>query len=234
MTVKRSPTGPESTKQARHEMVERQLVARGITHEAVLQAMRDVPREAFIAADLAEFAYVDAPLPIAEGQTISQPYIVALMAEALELKPGDRVLEVGAGSGYAAAVIGQIAAQVFAIERHRALAEAAGLRLAELGYANVTVIAGDGSGGLPGQAPFDAILVAARGPEVPEALKRQLTIGGRLVIPVGGEDMQALCRITRTGAEAWTSDDLGAVRFVPLIGEHGLAEDAAPDGPSGA
>ena len=215
-------------------MVAQQIEARGIRSPALLAAMRAVPREAFVPGEFAAYAYDDGPLPIGEGQTISQPYIVALMIAAARIEPGDRVLEVGAGSGYAAAVIGQIAAQVFAIERHRALAEAAGLRLAELGYANVTVIAGDGSGGLPGQAPFDAILVAARGPEVPEALKRQLKIGGRLVIPVGGEDMQALCRITRTGAEAWTSDDLGAVRFVPLIGEHGLAEDAAPDGPSGA
>ena len=215
-------------------MVAQQIEARGIRSPALLAAMRAVPREAFVPDEFAAYAYDDGPLPIGEGQTISQPYIVALMIELAAVGSGDKVLEVGAGSGYAAAVIGQIAAQVFAIERHRALAEAAGLRLAELGYANVTVIAGDGSGGLPGQAPFDAILVAARGPEVPEALKRQLKIGGRLVIPVGGEDMQALCRITRTGAEAWTSDDLGAVRFVPLIGEHGLAEDAAPDGPSGA
>ena len=215
-------------------MVAWQIEARGIDDPALLAAMRAVPREAFVPDELIARAYEDGPLPIGEGQTISQPYIVALMIELAAVGSGDKVLEVGAGSGYAAAVIGQIAAQVFAIERHRALAEAAGLRLAELGYANVTVIAGDGSGGLPGQAPFDAILVAARGPEVPEALKRQLTIGGRLVIPVGGEDMQALCRITRTGAEAWTSDDLCAVRFVPLIGEHGLAEDAAPDGPSGA
>ena len=215
-------------------MVAQQIEARGIRSPALLAAMRTVPREAFVPGEFAAYAYDDGPLPIGEGQTISQPYIVALMIELAAVGSGDKILEVGAGSGYAAAVIGQIAAQVFAIERHRALAEAAGLRLAELGYANVTVIAGDGSGGLPGQAPFDAILVAARGPEVPEALKRQLKIGGRLVIPVGGEDMQALCRITRTGAEAWTSDDLGAVRFVPLIGEHGLAEDAAPDGPSGA
>ena len=215
-------------------MVAQQIEARGIRSPALLAAMRTVPREAFVPGEFAAYAYDDGPLPIGEGQTISQPYIVALMIELAAVGSGDKVLEVGAGSGYAAAVIGQIAAQVFAIERHRALAEAAGMRLAELGYANVTVIAGDGSGGLPGEAPFDAILVAARGPEVPEALKRQLTIGGRLVIPVGGEDMQALCRITRTGAEAWTSDDLCAVRFVPLIGEHALAEDATPDGPTGA
>jgi protein-L-isoaspartate(D-aspartate) O-methyltransferase len=184
-----------------------------------------VPREVFVPENLAEFAYDDTPLPIEEGQTISQPYIVAAMIEAAEVEPGDRVLEVGGGSGYAAAVLSRLAGEVFTIERHKPLAAAAELRLARLGYGNVTVIAGDGSGGLPEEAPFDAILVAARGPEVPEALKRQLAIGGRLVIPVGGEEMQSLCRVTRTGEEEWTTDDLGSVRFVPLIGAHGLAED---------
>ena len=211
-------------------MVAWQIESRGIHDPAVLGAMREVPREAFVPDELAARAYEDGPLPIGEGQTISQPYIVALMIAAARIEPGDRVLEVGAGSGYAAAVAARIAAEVYAIERHPALAEAARIRLATLGYANVTVIAGDGSGGLPGEAPFDAILVAARSPEVPEALKHQLKIGGRLVIPVGGDAMQALCRITRTGAEDWTGDELCAVRFVPLIGEHGLAEGAAPGG----
>lgn len=142
-------------------MVERQVAARGISHEAVLQAMRDVPREAFIAADLAEFAYVDAPLPIAEGQTISQPYIVALMAEALELKPGDRVLEVGAGSGYAAAILGKVAKRVITVERHRALAESAAAALRGLGYDNVDVHHADGSLGWVDSAPYEAILVTA-------------------------------------------------------------------------
>jgi protein-L-isoaspartate(D-aspartate) O-methyltransferase len=211
----------------RDQMVARQIEARGIGDARLLQAMREVPREAFVPENLAEFAYADTPLPIAEGQTISQPYIVAAMIEAAEVEAGDRVLEVGAGSGYAAAVLSRMAGEVFTIERHKPLADAAELRLAKLGYGNVTVIAGDGSGGLPDEAPFDAILVAARGAEVPEALKRQLTVGGRMIIPIGGEDVQALCRVTRTGEEEWTSDDLGPVRFVPLIGAHALSEDGS-------
>jgi protein-L-isoaspartate(D-aspartate) O-methyltransferase len=187
--------------------------------------MREVPREIFVPESLRPFAYDDTPLPIAEGQTISQPYIVAAMIEAAEVEPRGRVLEIGAGSGYAAAVLSRMAGRVFAIERHKPLADAAERRLARLGYGNVTVIAGDGSGGLPEQAPFDAILVAARAPEVPETLKRQLAVGGKLVIPIGGENLQSLCRITRTAKEQWTSDDLGSVRFVPLIGTHGLTED---------
>ncbi|MBW8784340.1 MAG: protein-L-isoaspartate(D-aspartate) O-methyltransferase [Novosphingobium sp.] len=211
----------------RKRMVDRQVVARGIRDPVLLEAMRMVPREAFVPENLAEFAYDDSPLPIAEGQTISQPFIVATMIEAAEVGPGDKVLEVGAGSGYAAAVLSRIAGRVFGIERHRSLAEAAEKRLARLGYDNVTIIAGDGSGGLPDEAPFDAILVAARGAEVPEALKRQLKVGGRLVIPVGGEDVQDLCRITRISETRWETDDLGPVRFVPLIGTYGLAEDGS-------
>jgi protein-L-isoaspartate(D-aspartate) O-methyltransferase len=179
--------------------------------------MREVPREAFVSDHLADFAYDDTPLPIGEGQTISQPYIVAAMLEAAKVGPDTRVLEVGAGSGYAAALLSRMADAVFAIERHEALAVAAERRLSRLGYDNVTVIAGDGSNGLPDEAPFDAILVAARAPEVPEALQRQLKVGGHLVIPIGGEEVQTLRRITRTGEETWESDDLGAVRFVPLV-----------------
>ncbi|MBW8754330.1 MAG: protein-L-isoaspartate(D-aspartate) O-methyltransferase [Sphingomonadales bacterium] len=211
----------------RDRMVERQIMARGIDDTNLLHAMREVPREVFVPENLAEFAYDDTPLPIAEGQTISQPYIVAAMIEAAEVQPGDKVLEVGAGSGYAAAVLSRIADRVFAIERHKPLADAAERRLGALGYRNVSVIAGDGSGGLPGEAPFDAILVAARGPEAPEALKRQLKIGGRLVIPVGGEDLQTLWRVTRTAEAEWTSDALEQVRFVPLIGAHGIPEDGS-------
>ena len=206
-------------------MVRRQVEARGIRDPRVLAALREVPREHFVPEGLAEFAYDDTPLPIAEGQTISQPFIVASMIEGAEIEPGDRVLEVGAGSGYAAAVISRIAEEVFAIERHKPLADAAELRLAQLGYRNVTVIAADGSGGLPDEAPFDAILVAARGPDVPEALKQQLKPGGRLIIPVGDESIQSLCCVTRTGENDWASHDLGPVRFVPLIGAHGLPED---------
>lgn len=209
----------------RRTMVERQIAARGITDTHLLAAMLTVPREAFVPETLAEFAYADTPLPIGEGQTISQPYIVAAMIEAAEVAPGDKVLEVGAGSGYAAAVLSRIAGKVFAIERHRSLADAAELRLARLGYDNVTIFAGDGSGGLPDEAPFDAIVVAARGPEPPEALKRQLKIGGMLVIPIGGADAQVLCRVARTGEEVWTSTGLEPVRFVPLIGEHGVPEN---------
>ena len=211
----------------RESMVRHQIEARGIRDPLVLAAMRQVPREVFVPETLAAYAYDDSPLPIGQGQTISQPYIVAAMIEAARITPGGRVLEIGAGSGYAAAVMSRIAADVFAIERHDLLAEAAALRLAALGYGNVTVIAGDGSGGLPDEAPFEAILVAARAAQLPEELKRQLTIGGTLVIPVGGEDLQTLCRLVRTGEEAWSTDELCQVRFVPLIGAHGLAGDGS-------
>ena len=214
----------------RESMVRHQIAARGIGDRHVLAAMRQVPRDAFVPETLAAFAYDDSPLPIGQGQTISQPYIVAAMIAAAKVAPGDRVLEIGAGSGYAAAVISRIAAEVFTIERHKVLAEAAEMRLAALGYGNVTVIAGDGSGGLPDKAPFEAILVAARAPELPEVLKQQLAIGGRLIIPLGGEELQTLCRVTRTGQEEWASDELCQVRFVPLIGAYGLADDAdCPD-----
>jgi protein-L-isoaspartate(D-aspartate) O-methyltransferase len=211
--------------ESRALMVERQLKARGIGDSHVLAAMGEVPRERFVPERLAEFAYEDGPLPIGEEQTISQPYIVALMIEAAGIEPGDRVLEVGAGSGYAAAVLSRIAGEVYAIERHETLAREAQQRLLELGYDNVAVIAGDGSGGLPDKAPFDAILVAAGGDKVPEPLKRQLKVGGKLVVPVGGESLQTLLCVTRTGEETWEEHDLGGVRFVPLIGAHGRWED---------
>jgi protein-L-isoaspartate(D-aspartate) O-methyltransferase len=206
-------------------MVRRQLEGRGIRNPHVLAAMAEVPRERFVPERLAEFAYEDGPLPIGEDQTISQPYIVALMIEAADVAPGDRVLEVGAGSGYAAAVISRIADRVYAIERHETLAKSAQRRVAELGYDNLTVLAGDGSLGLPAHAPYDAILVAAGGNKVPEPLKRQLAVGGRLVVPVGGESMQSLLCVTRTGEDEWTEHDLGGVRFVPLIGAHGRWEN---------
>ncbi|TWB13602.1 protein-L-isoaspartate(D-aspartate) O-methyltransferase [Rhizobium sp. ERR 1071] len=209
----------------RDYMVEAHIKRRGIRDEYVLNAMRAVPRERIVAEGMAEFAYEDAPLALGEGQTISQPYIVALMIEAAEVRPGDRVLEVGAGSGYAAAVIGQIAANVYAIERHEALAVPARRRVSDLGYDNVEIFAGDGTRGFPDQAPFDAILVAAGGPAVPEALKEQLAIGGRLVIPVGEEFGQRLCKIVRRTAVRYEETDLGAVMFVPLIGEQGWSED---------
>ncbi len=205
-------------------MVDAQVARRGITDERVLAAMRAVPRENFTAPGFEEFAYEDSALPIAEGQTISQPYIVGAMAAAAELEPGDKVLEVGTGSGYAAAILSHIAGQVFAIERHAALTEAAARRLSDLGYTNVTLKTGDGSRGWPQEAPFDAILVSAGGPSVPQALKQQLVIGGRLVVPVGPAEEQRLIRLTRTGEDTFEQDDLGAVRFVKLIGAHGWSE----------
>jgi protein-L-isoaspartate(D-aspartate) O-methyltransferase len=211
---------------ARTRMVDIQIARRGVRDRHVLDAMRRVPRDAFVEPGFEEFAYEDGPLPIGEGQTISQPYVVALMIEAAEVQPGERVLEVGAGSGYAAAVLSQIAGQVYAIERHATLAEGAERRLGKLGYDNVQLRVGDGTKGWPEAAPFDAILVSAGGPDVPQALKEQLAIGGRLVIPVGAEErQQKLLRITRTAADAYEEEDLGGVAFVPLIGEQGWAED---------
>jgi protein-L-isoaspartate(D-aspartate) O-methyltransferase len=211
---------------ARDHMVDIQLRRRGVRDRYVLKAMRRVPREAFVEDGFEEFAYEDGPLPIGEGQTISQPYVVALMIEAAEVKPGDRVLEVGSGSGYAAAVMGQIAAAVYAIERHPSLAERARQRFRRLGYDNIELRVGDGTMGWSEAAPFDAILVAAGGPAVPPSLKQQLRVGGRLVIPVGQvEREQKLLKITRCSAADFDEDDLGAVMFVPLIGRQGWSED---------
>jgi protein-L-isoaspartate(D-aspartate) O-methyltransferase len=209
----------------REGMVERQLRQRGIRDERVLDAFREVPREAFLGEDVREFAYEDTALPIDEGQTISQPFIVALMAEALDLRPTDRVLEVGAGSGYAAAILSRLAQRVFAIERIPRLARAARERLRRLGHDNVEVRAGDGTLGWPEAAPFDAILVSAGGPSIPTPLLDQLAPGGRLVIPVGSSRAQHLLRITRVGDEL-VHEDLGLVAFVPLIGEGGRPRSA--------
>jgi protein-L-isoaspartate(D-aspartate) O-methyltransferase len=214
----------------RSHMVEHQLTRRGIRDRHVLDAMRTVPRERFVGEDMAEFAYDDTPLPIEEGQTISQPYIVAVMLEALQLRPADRVLEVGAGSGYAAAVLGRIVGQVWAIERYRTLAERARKRMTDLGYDNVEIVAGDGTLGWAERAPFDAIVVAAGGPEVPKPLLDQLAIGGRLVIPVGVEARaQELVRVTRVAEHEYVEDRLGRVQFVPLIGSAGWAIDAGAE-----
>ncbi len=202
------------------------MVARGLRDEQVLAAVSAVPREQFVPADLVEFAYHDAPLPIAARQTISQPYIVALMISALQLQSTDRVLEVGTGSGYAAAILAKIADRVFTVERHKILADSARSRLIELGYSNIDVLFADGTLGWPSEAPFDAIAVAAGGPQVPEALKEQLAIGGRLVIPVGDEiHTQKLLRIRRLGDTEYQEEDLGAVHFVPLIGLSGWEEE---------
>jgi protein-L-isoaspartate(D-aspartate) O-methyltransferase len=210
----------------RAEMVERNIAARGVQDELVLEAMRKVPRELFLPKNLREFAYEDSPLPIAGEQTISQPYIVAFMAEALLLRGGEKVLEIGAGSGYAAAVLSEIAADVYTVERLGQLADKAAATLADLGCDNVHVLRGDGTKGWPEHAPYDAIVVAAGGPQIPESLKEQLKVGGRLVIPVG-EDQRAqeLVRVTRISRDTYRSEDIADVRFVPLIGEEGwLAE----------
>ena len=208
--------------EAREQMVRHHLAARGIRDPAVLAAMRSVPREAFLPPELEEFAYADAPLPIERGQTISQPYIVALMTAAAALRPGDRVLEVGTGSGYAAAILARIAHEVYTVERHEELARVATERLARLGFANVSVRHGDGMLGWPEHAPYDAIIVAAGGPKVPEALRDQLAPGGRLVIPVGdGRTVQRLLRVTRAADGRLHEEELGDVRFVPLIGAQG-------------
>ena len=200
-------------------MVRRHIAARGISDARVLDAMAGVPRERFIAATLSNRAYADGPLPIGHGQTISQPYVVAWMAEAAQLDADDRILEVGTGSGYAAAVLSRIAGTVYTVERHEVLAEEALERLRVLGYGNVRVRHGDGSLGWEEHAPYDAILVAAAGPRVPGALRDQLRPGGRLVMPVGshwGGQRLTLERRGRSGN--FKRKELGAVRFVPLVG----------------
>lgn len=215
----------------REHMVQRHLAARGIREPRVLEAFRAVPREAFLPPELHEFAYEDAPLPIEQGQTISQPYIVALMTAALELRPGDRVLEVGTGSGYAAAILARIAGRVDSIERHEELARLAARRLQQLGFANVSVHHGDGSLGWPEHAPYDAIAVAAAGPRVPRLLLAQLAPGGRLVMPVGeGRELQSLVRITRKPDGSFTREELADVRFVPLVGAQGFEDSPSWNG----
>ena len=206
----------------REAMVERQLRRRGISEQRILDAFLAVPREAFVSAEYAHLAYGDHPLPIEAGQTISQPYIVALMIEAAKIELGDKVLEVGSGSGYAAAVISRIAAQVVGIERQHDLVEIARERLERLGYDNVTIVEGDGTKGCPGEAPFDAILAAASGSHIPDSLVGQLKLGGSIVMPVGSPGwVQKLVRATRREDGTLQQSDLGGVRFVPLIGEEG-------------
>jgi protein-L-isoaspartate(D-aspartate) O-methyltransferase len=212
--------------QQREEMVSRQIAGRGIHDPKVLAAMREVPREAFVRQDQRDFSYDDGPLPILEGQTISQPYVVALMIQELEIGAEDRVLEIGTGSGYAAAIISRMAADVYTVERIESLVDFARQNLEALGYDNVHVQLGDGTLGWSEHAPYDAIIVAAGGPEVPESLKEQLAIGGRLIIPVGSEQRaQRLIKVTRKTEEDYELVSLSHVRFVPLIGEEGWEKE---------
>jgi protein-L-isoaspartate(D-aspartate) O-methyltransferase len=206
--------------QARRVMVERQLRARGIKDDRVLAAMTLVPRHEFVPEDLWKKAYDDTPLAIGEDQTISQPFMVAVMTQELMLKPTDVVLEIGTGSGYQAAILSRLASKVYSIERHQRLACLAYATLRKNEYRNVTVICGDGSAGLPESAPYDAILVTAGAPEIPRALLNQLAEGGRLVIPVGKKPLQMCKRITKRSGRFETHDVTGCV-FVPLIGKFG-------------
>ena len=210
----------------RERMVATQIERRGVRDPNVLSAMRVVPRERFVPERLVDNAYDDTALPIDAGQTISQPYVVALMIEAAGIAPGQSVLEVGTGSGYAAAVMSLIADRVYSIERHSRLAGSAARRLQRLGFANVEIRAADGSRGWPEAAPFDAIVLAAGGPEIPLALKRQLAVGGRLIMPVGATARsQRLVKMTRVKGDVFVEEGLGDVKFVPLIGEYGWGAD---------
>ena len=220
--------GPESAAErlrytaARERMVAEQIESRGVQDAAVLRAMRAVPRELFVPRASRPYAYDDTPLPILANQTISQPYVVAYMIETLRLGPADRVLEVGAGSGYAAAVLSRIAREVYTVERHRRLADYARARLARTGCDNVQVLHGDGTLGWPEHAPYDGIIVAAGGPAVPDSLRAQLAVGGRLVMPVGrSKHQQNLVLVTRQTAIDYNEESLAPVAFVPLIGDEG-------------
>ncbi|HFC98501.1 MAG TPA: protein-L-isoaspartate(D-aspartate) O-methyltransferase [Thermosulfurimonas dismutans] len=210
-------------RRARERMVAQQIAARGITDQRVLEAMRKVPRHLFVEEALRDQAYADYPLPIGEGQTISQPYIVALMTEALELKGEEKVLEVGTGSGYQTAILAELARWVYSIERHSRLLERARRVLEALGYRNIFLRVGDGTKGWPEAAPFEAIIVTAAGPKVPEPLLEQLAEGGRLVMPVGDEYSQYLVKVVKRGG-TFHRQVLEPVRFVKLVGEYGFAE----------
>jgi protein-L-isoaspartate(D-aspartate) O-methyltransferase len=213
-------------KMLRQRMVDEQIYSRGVRDQRVLDAMARVPRELFVTEDLKPFAYEDRPLPIPAGQTISQPYIVAYMLEALNLAGGERVLEIGAGSGYAAAVLSLIAAEVYAIERLEDLADYARTRLAQAGIVNVHILHADGTEGWRDEAPFDAVLVSAGAPGIPDSLLKQLREGGRLVLPVGTTQLaQELVRVTRVDATEYVREDLADVRFVPLIGREGWEDE---------
>lgn len=216
----------EQFEELRQKMVSEQIAARGVQDPRVLEAVKKVPRERFVDSLAVPFAYEDTPLPIEEGQTISQPFIVAWMAEQAQIKPQDKVLEIGTGSGYSAAILSQIAAHVYSIERHPKLAEIAQKRLQQLGYTNITIVVGDGTLGWEEHAPYDAIIVTAGGPQVPPSLLNQLKIGGRLIIPVGPTlENQQLTRVIRESEKKYRYEYIGSVRFVPLVGQEGWRKE---------
>lgn len=213
-------TDEKAFQDAREQMVLKQIIPRGIRNEAVLHALRTTPRHLFVEASKRAEAYTDHPVAIPCGQTISQPYMVALMTEMLHLSPDSQVLEIGSGSGYQTAVLAAIAKRIVSIERHAELAETVRVRLSNLGFGNVVILTGDGTLGCTEYAPYDAILATAGSPDIPDALCEQLKDGGRLVAPVGGLDVQHLTTIIRQGPHY--SKEIGiACRFVPLIGEQG-------------
>lgn len=211
----------DRTHAARIAMVELQLRGRGIRDERVLEAMTKVPRHFFVAPSFADRAYDDQPLPIGESQTVSQPYIVAAMLESLSLKPSDKVLEIGTGSGYQTALLAELVAEVFSIERHASLTQAAQQVLERLGYQNVQLRTGDGSLGWPDAAPFDGIIISAAAPQIPPSLMAQLKDGGRMIAPVGTPEVQDLRLVCRLGDEI-RSVRLDGCRFVPLVGKEGF------------
>lgn len=210
----------------RSRLVDEELRRSGVRDERVLEALKKVPREKFLSDAVRDRAYENRPQPIDCSQTISQPLIVAVMTEALQLSAESRVLEIGTGSGYSAAILAEIAREVFTVERHATLAKNAATVLSSLGYQNIHIRHGDGTLGWPEEAPFDGIVVTAAGPHAPDSLRNQLAIGGRLVIPVGQDSQhQTLVCQTRTGPDTFREEELGAVRFVPLIGKEGWQED---------
>lgn len=219
----------DNFRQQRETMIQQQLIPRGIHDTRVLEAMRRVPRHVFLPRRVREVAYRDGALPIGNKQTISQPFIVALMTQMLGLQGHERVLEIGTGSGYQAAVLCELADSVVSIERHPLLAGRAGDKLAKLGYDNIEIHIGDGTQGLPDMAPYDVIIVTAAAPALPEPLRQQLNPdGGKLVLPIGGRDEQHLERVTRNG-DTWSIERMTRVRFVPLLGQHGFKIEDTPD-----
>jgi protein-L-isoaspartate(D-aspartate) O-methyltransferase len=206
--------------QLRKDMITEQLIPRGITEKRILEAFSSVPREEFVSGDLRPMAYSDSPLPAGNNQTISQPYMVALMTQLILPKQNDKILEVGTGSGYQAAILARLAKRVYSVERFSDLAEAARKRFKKMKIDNVEVICGDGSLGLPAEAPFEGVVVTAAAPKVPKSLKNQLAEGGRLVIPVGQIHMQSMLKVTRQGKE-FIEDYYDNCVFVPLVGKEG-------------